>query len=224
MSSSPAPGPRAALPALLLGVPAVLFALITWQVVAEGPLLRADERVSRALLRPDGLSGFLADLGNVPVAVPVLAAALAYAAFRARAAGTGRWWLPSAAGALLMALVPAVVVPLKELTDRPGTPVTPGTGFYPSGHAATAAVAYGAAALLLLPWLRAAARRTVVLSGAALTLGTGFGLVRHGYHWLLDVVASWCLCAVLLTGLALLLGRRQDPGPHRPRGRPTTGR
>jgi len=181
-------------------VPAVLFALITWQVVAEGPLLRADERVSRALLRPDGLSGFLADLGNVPVAVPVLAAALAYAAFRARAAGTGRWWLPSAAGALLMALVPAVVVPLKELTDRPGTPVVPpATGYYPSGHTATAAVAYGCATLLLLPCLRrAAARGGLIVLCAALVLGVSFGLVRRGYHWPLDVVASWCLSAVLL--------------------------
>ena len=42
-----------------------------------------------------------------------------------------------------------------------------------------------------------------------------YGLVRRGYHWPLDVVASWCLCAVLLSSLWLFL-RRPTP-PERPR-------
>jgi undecaprenyl-diphosphatase len=163
--------------------------------------VRLDERLSDALVRPDRSSELLADLGNVPVAVPVLALAAGYAAWRARAGGTDRWWRPAAAAALLMALVPAIVVPLKVLTDRPGTPaVPPATGYYPSGHTATAVVAYGCATLLLLPWLRrAAARGGLIALCAALVLGVGFGLVRRGYHWPLDVLASWCLGAVLLT-------------------------
>ncbi|MEV5310206.1 phosphatase PAP2 family protein [Streptomyces sp. NPDC052610] len=191
----------------VLGV--VVFALITWQVVADGPLVRLDERLSGALVLPDRASELLADLGNVPVAVPVLAAAAGYAAWRARATGTDRWWRPAVAAAALMALVPAVVVPVKELVGRPGTPaVPPGTGYFPSGHTATAAVAYGCAALLLLPWLRrAAARRTALLLCAALNLGVGFGLVRRGYHWPLDVLASWCLGAVLLSLFAWWVSR-----------------
>ncbi|MEV5429482.1 phosphatase PAP2 family protein [Streptomyces sp. NPDC052701] len=205
----------------LLGIPSLLFALTTWQVVAGGPLLRADARVSRALLHPDRLSGVLSDLGNVPVAIPVLTAALVYAARRARATGVDRWWLPSVAAALVTALVPALVVPLKELTDRPGTPaVPPGTGYYPSGHTVTAAVAYGAAALVLLPWLRGAlARRALVAAWVVVSLGTGFGLVRHGYHWPLDVVAGWCLSAVLLTLFARAVGpsgRRTSAGTPGP--------
>ncbi|WP_461083731.1 phosphatase PAP2 family protein [Streptomyces deserti] len=194
---------------LLLGLPALLFALITWQVVADGPLVGVDERVSRALVHPDRCSELLADLGNIPVAVPVLATGLVHVAWRARAAGTGRWWLPSVAAALLMVLVPALIVPLKELTDRPGTPaVPPGTDFYPSGHTATAAVAYGATTLLLLPWLRTALARCVLVTVClVVNAGVGFGLVRRGYHWPLDVVASWCLCTVLLTGLVLFLSR-----------------
>ncbi|MDQ1015925.1 membrane-associated phospholipid phosphatase [Streptomyces afghaniensis] len=197
---------------LPLGIPALLFALITWQVVADGPLVRLDERVSRGLLHPDGLSEFLSDLGNVQVALPVLAVALGYVAVRTR--GTDRWWLPVTAAALLMALVPALIVPLKELTDRPGTPaVPPGTGYYPSGHTATAAIAYGSATLLLLPRLRTPlARRTLVTTCLALVLGVSYGLVRHGYHWPLDVVASWCLCAVLLSSLWLFLRRTARPG------------
>lgn len=171
--------------------------------------MRLDERVSRALVHPDRASELLADLGNVQVAVPVLAVALAYAAWRARRAGTDRWWQPSAAAALLMALVPALIVPIKELTDRPGTPVVPpATGYYPSGHTATAAVAYGAAALLLLPCLRTTrARRTIVFVYGVLVLGVSYGLVRRGYHWPLDVVASWCLSLILLQLLVMVLAR-----------------
>ncbi|MCX4697586.1 phosphatase PAP2 family protein [Streptomyces sp. NBC_01352] len=193
----------------LFGLPALLFALITWQVVDDGPLLRADERVSRALVHPDRFSELLADLGNIQVAVPVLAAVLAYVAWRGRHSGTDRWWLPPTAAALLMALVPALIIPIKELTARHGTSVMPpGVGYYPSGHTATAAVAYGSAALLLFPWLRTAyARRELLIACAVVNVGVGFGLVRRGYHWPLDVVASWCLCAVLLSSLWLFLGR-----------------
>ncbi|MFD5741095.1 phosphatase PAP2 family protein [Streptomyces massasporeus] len=213
---------RAALPgsvALLLALPALLFALITWQVAADGPLVRLDERLSRVLVNPDRFSELLADLGNITVAVPVLAVALGYVAVRRRRDGADRWWLPVAAAALLMALVPALVVPLKALMARPGTPAEPpGTGYYPSGHTATATVAYGCAALLLLPWLRTTlARRALITLCTALVLGASYGLVRRGYHWPLDVVGSWCLCAVLLTSLWLFLrGTTAWGRPRRP--------
>ncbi|MDT0609552.1 phosphatase PAP2 family protein [Streptomyces lancefieldiae] len=200
--------PARALPALV-GLPVLLFALITWQVVTDGPLVEVDERLSRALVHPDRLSELLADLGNVPVAVPVLVAALAYAAWHGRARGGDHWWPAPLAGALAMVLVPALVAPLKEWTDRPGTPaVPPAVGYYPSGHTCTAVVAYGAATLLLLGPLRSpAVRRVLVALCAVLVLGTSYGLVRRGYHWPLDVVAGWCLGAVLLTGVWLTVSR-----------------
>ncbi len=69
-------------------------------------------------------------------------------------------------------------------------------------------VAYGAATLLLLPLLRSpAVRRGLVLLCVLLVLGASYGLVRRGYHWPLDVVASWCLGAVLLAGVAAAAGR-----------------
>lgn len=108
-----------------------------------------------------------------------------------------------------MAAVPALVVPMKELIARPGPPVMgPGTGFYPSGHTATAAVAYGAATLVLGPWLRTAHTRRALLGAClVLNLAVPYGLIRRGFHWPLDVVASWCLCAVLLYSLWMLLSR-----------------
>ncbi|MGW4926207.1 phosphatase PAP2 family protein [Streptomyces parvulus] len=190
-------------PSALLGLPLLLFALITWQVLADGPLVGADERLSRALVRPDRFSELLSDLGNVQVAVPVLAVALGYTAWHGRSRGADRWWLPPLAGALAMALVPALVAPLKAWTDRPGTPaVPPAVGYYPSGHTATAVVAYGTATLLLFGVVRSpAVRRASAVLCALLVLGTSYGLVRRGYHWPLDVAASWCLGALLLAGV-----------------------
>ncbi|MEU1531303.1 phosphatase PAP2 family protein [Streptomyces fagopyri] len=225
------PGP-VGLPGLLgfLGLPAALFALITWQVAAHGPLARADERLSRSLVHPDRVSELLADLGGVPVAVPVLAVVLGYVALSARAAGRARGWQAPAVAAVLMALVPAVIVPLKELVARPGPPVMgPGTGFYPSGHTATAVVAYGSATLLLLPRLRTArGRRGLLGLCLAVNLAVAFGLVRRGYHWPLDVVASWCLGAMLLTVAVLILDRgvsrstrRSSAGTPSPRTGPS---
>ncbi|MGX1272676.1 phosphatase PAP2 family protein [Streptomyces phaeoluteigriseus] len=206
--ASPAPG-RPARGALLLGPPALLLALFTWQVAAGGPLLDLDERLSRALVHPGRAAELLADLGNVQVALPVLVLVAGYTALRARSAGAPRWWLPPVAGLVLMVLVPLIVVPLKEWTDRPGTPaVPPATGYYPSGHTATAAVAYGAGVLVLLPWLVSRlARRAAVATAVVLVAAVSFGLVRRGYHWPLDVLASWCLSAVLLGALWLFLRR-----------------
>ncbi len=195
--------------ALFPGVPAVLFALMTWQVLADGPLLRLDARLSRALIRPDRFSELLSDLGNVQVAVPVLLLAIGCALRFGRGDGAPRWWLPPLTAAVLMALLPAVVVPWKEWTARPGTPVVPpAVGYFPSGHTATAVVAYGSATLLLLPRLRSpAARRALVAGCAVLVLAVSYGLVRRGWHWPLDVVASWCLGAVPLSVLAPVVSR-----------------
>lgn len=171
----------------------VLFALITWQVVADGPLLGPDERISRALVGrgPARIADLFSDLGNMQVALPVSACAIICALVR----GARREPLYAA---LSMAAVPALIVPLKLWTDRQG-PLTEATGYYPSGHTATAAVAYGAAALLLAPYLR---RSWMMLVAAVLlTAATSIGLVLRGYHWPLDVVASWCLSGVLLVVL-----------------------
>ncbi|MDT6987913.1 phosphatase PAP2 family protein [Streptomyces lusitanus] len=210
---------------LLLVVPLLLFSLITWQVLADGPLLDLDARLSDALVRPDRASELLSDLGNAQVALPVLAVALAVTAWRLRATGVDRWWLPPAAGAAAMVLVPVLVVPLKAWTDRPGTPaVPPATGYYPSGHTATAVVAYGAATLLLLPLLGSpAVRRALVALCALLILGASYGLVRRGYHWPLDVAGSWCLGAALLVGLAPVSrsSRRRSAGTPSRRSGPS---
>ncbi|GAA2397662.1 phosphatase PAP2 family protein [Streptomyces glaucosporus] len=177
-------------------LPLLLFAAVAWQVVADGPLADADERLARRLRSgapPSPFAEFLADLGNVEVALPVLAAALLWAGVRERR------WGPPLAAALAMAAVPAVVAPLKALTGRPGP--LGGTEYFPSGHAATAVVAYGGAVLLVLPYVRSRVRRLLAALAVLVCAAVGAGLVWRGYHWPLDVLGSWCLGVPLLAAV-----------------------
>ncbi|MEU7043003.1 phosphatase PAP2 family protein [Streptomyces varsoviensis] len=207
---------------------ALLLALLSWQAATDGPVRSLDERFGHWLADsslPSPAAQFFADLGDAAVALPVLVLALVYAALRGRRARAPRWWLPPLAAALAMAAVPALVVPLKTWIGRPGPPRMAGgahEGFFPSGHAATAAVAYGAALLLLLPYARERARTrrpTPFIAYGLLNVAVGVGLVRQGYHWPLDVLGAWCLAGLVLWCLHRTLLTARRPGPVRPRPR-----
>ncbi|MEU2626630.1 phosphatase PAP2 family protein [Kitasatospora sp. NPDC007106] len=202
---------------------AVLLVLISWQVAVDGPLLGLDTGARHTVheLRHalhstlvNHLGAGLSDLGGAVPAVPVLLAAGALAAVRRRRAAPARWWLPLPLAAAAAALIPLLVVPAKAWFARPGPyglPLAPDQwGWYPSGHTATSAIAYGTAALLLGGTLAADARFVLYTCTVMLCLGVGAGLVWSDYHWLLDVVASWCLAGLLLWAAALL-GRRALP-------------
>lgn len=188
----------------------VLFTLLTWQVTSRGPLIRPDLRLLHAVLRAAARHGGastpahdLCKLGNVQVAVPVLVAAVAAAAWLGRRAGLPRWWLPPLAGVVVMTVLLPVVTTVKAAVHRPPPGLTRpdpgGYGYFPSGHTATSSVAYGGALLLVLPWLgRAVVRRVLVAGTLLLVAAVGAALVWCDYHWPLDVLGSWCLAAVLL--------------------------
>ncbi|WP_404827298.1 MULTISPECIES: phosphatase PAP2 family protein [Streptomyces] len=197
----------------------------------HGPLRALDERLGRAVSAsavPSWLAQFFADLGNASVALPVLLVVIGWAVWRGYrsdpATGPARRWLPPLAAALALAAVPALVVPLKLWLARPGPPRMAGgahDGFYPSGHGATAAVAYGVAALLLTHGRRrtgrpAAGRLPLAAGVALLNAGVGIGLVRQGYHWPLDVLGSWCLAGVLLAVWCAVCDRQPDDRNTRP--------
>ncbi|MER7708174.1 phosphatase PAP2 family protein [Kitasatospora sp. NPDC097605] len=206
----------------------VLLVLLSWQVAVDGPLLGLDRwarhtvREARHTLHNallDRLGEAFADLGAGSVAVPVLLLGAVVAAGREFRAGFTRWWLPVPVAVLTAGLIPLLVVPAKAWFARPGPLGLPLTadqwGWYPSGHTATATLGYGVAALLLARTAGPGARRALAAGAALLAAGVGLGLVWSDYHWLLDVVASWCLGGLVLWALARrpLTGRPgKDPG------------
>ncbi|MEV4615594.1 phosphatase PAP2 family protein [Kitasatospora sp. NPDC049258] len=203
------PAPIAA--AVLLAV----LAVVSWQVAAEGPLLGLDRSARRATYEfrhqlhstaVNHLGAALSDLGgNVP-AFPLLLLGGAFAALLWRRADTPRWWLPLPVAVLAGVLVPALVVPGKAYFARPGPFGVPLSadqlGWYPSGHTATSTIAYGTVALLVGRALAVRARRRLYAATALLCAGVGWGLMWSDYHWLLDVLASWCLGGLVLLALA----------------------
>jgi len=197
------------------------LAAISWQVAVDGPLLDLDVAVRHGVhdLRHwlhstllNHLGKALSDLGESTLAIPVLLGGAALAARRQRRTGGRRWWLPLPAAALTALLIPLLVVPAKAVFARPGPYGLPLAadqwGWYPSGHTATSTIAYGTAALLVGRTLTRLARRRLYTGTTLICGGVGFGLVWSDYHWLLDVLASWCLAGVVLWALARALTRR----------------
>lgn len=105
-----------------------------------------------------------------------------------------------------MATSVALTVLLKVLLGRtrPGSvdrlgPVDLSYSF-PSGHSLNSAVLLGLVCLLLVPF---ASSRVVRDASVVLCLGLAIGIggsrVYLGYHWTTDVLASWCIAAVLVS-------------------------
>nr|WP_202447665.1 phosphatase PAP2 family protein [Streptomyces sp. SID5468] len=185
----------------------MLVAALTWQVAGHGPLYRWDTSADAAVLRLAAgrravapVAQFWADAGNVTVVLPVLALAVGYGAWRRRRRGGARWWGPAVAQAVAMACALPLVVGLKALVARPApgaTRLVAHSGYFPSGHAVTAAVGYGLCVLALAPGT-AAARRCLAGAAVLLNVAVGAALVWRGYHWPLDVAAGWALAAIVL--------------------------
>jgi undecaprenyl-diphosphatase len=81
---------------------------------------------------------------------------------------------------------------------------------FPSGHSATAAAFYAAAALVIARGLRRPARQLVVAAAVAIAVGVAASRVLLDFHWLSDVIgglalgwAWFALCAVVFGGLLL---------------------
>ncbi|HST19125.1 MAG TPA: phosphatase PAP2 family protein [Gaiellaceae bacterium] len=81
---------------------------------------------------------------------------------------------------------------------------------FPSGHSATAAAFYAAAALIIARSLGRPARQVAVAAAVAIAVGVAASRVLLDFHWLSDVVgglalgwAWFALCAVVFGGLLL---------------------
>jgi undecaprenyl-diphosphatase len=207
----------------------VLLVFLTANVLARGPLVGVDQRIrgtvhalatssqwrwlSAGRLAPAQL---VTDLGSARIAGAVLAASAAVVAARHRSL---RPLIVAAAGGALLA---ATVIPGKILIGRPGpgyvTVPAGGWGDFPSGHASTAGVCYGLAALLLTTGARTpVARRAAMAITVAVCFLVGVALVWCDYHWVTDVVAGWALAALIVRAVWRVQQRL-------PRGRQTAVR
>lgn len=215
-------------PWLVPGGLLLILVFLTVNVLADGPLVGADQRI-RVAVRSEAtsatwrwLSGsghapaqLLVELGNYQMAVPVLAACALIVAARH---GTLRPLLAALAAVVLLLVT---VTSAKILIGRAGPGLTSvgagGLGVFPSGHTTTAAVCFGAAAALLLPDLPPRARRVAVAAVAGVCLLVGVALVWCDYHWSTDVVAGWVLAGIIVPA-AVRLSRCSIPRWARGRG------
>jgi undecaprenyl-diphosphatase len=137
---------------------------------------------------------------------------------------------------------------LKQAVARPRPPLSgalaAADGYaFPSGHAATAAAAFGVLAFLCAAPLRARIARVAMWAGAAIAATlVGISRIYLGVHWTTDVLGGWAFgaswLAVVVTGSAVIARPRQPriapgtggarrrggawpsaPGPASPRGR-----
>lgn len=201
----PGPGPRRR-PPILLAVPALVallvFALLTWQVTAAGPLVHLDVAIR------DGLGGLTAahpavlTAGRVcatagtPTLVAILLAVVAGVLAFERHTGS-----PVYRAAFALFLLGVTVLFMKGLIHRPGPDGQPPrglNGYFPSGHTASALTCYGTILLLLAAGRRRAVRG--MLLGALAVIGAlvGAGLLVCAYHWFSDVLASIALSFAIL--------------------------
>lgn len=191
-------GLRLTLLAVAVLLVAVPFGLLLDQVVRSGPLTRADTSAADALhdwvRRSDGIIGPLrvvSFLGSPPWLALVVGAAAAYTLVRSR------WRLAlflvttTLAGGAINTAVKVMVD-----RDRPDLdpPVATAGGFsFPSGHATSSTVAYGALLLVLLPAVPRRARPPVVAAAVALVLAIGMSRLALGVHYLSDVLGGFAL-------------------------------
>lgn len=204
--------PPAALLGAFAGAVACLFGVLTWQVVAAGPLTEADLPVHRwvvrhGLDRSSPLWMVLGGLGDGWVSLPFLAVAAAAA-----------WWRRRMLAPLLFAVAglaafTLVLEVMKAVTGR-AAPASgsdaafTGGGEFPSGHASAATVIWGLATwLAVLAVTRGVTHFPGVSRYASLTAGGVAGLasavamVRMDYHWVSDVAGGWLLGMITVLGV-----------------------
>lgn len=189
------------------------FSILTIPIVLHVPILGDLELVRLALgLRSAPLTVVIGVLSFVTSSIPALLLTLIISG--AELACTRRPLLQTSWATLAFGCGTLCNLALRMAIGRLRPPVsyipnlmpelqTPFQRFsYPSGHAGSALLAYGA--LIALAWPHATWRRIVVGLGVFVIAGAGFGRVYLGVHWPTDVLSGYLLGGCWLAiGLAL---------------------
>ena len=198
-------GLRLTLVGLAIVLVAIPFSVLTFEVLAKGPLTRFDARVANSfngwvndhhwVVRVLDVVSFLGKPPTLTVWVLIVAGVL--------------WWrgrhrvavfviVTSLGGGIVDTLVKSAVNRPRPVVDHP---VASALGkSFPSGHAMSSTVTYGAILVALSPLLSPRVRRWATGSTIALVLAVGTSRLFLGVHFVSDVLGGYVL------GLAWLFG------------------
>jgi PAP2 superfamily protein len=192
---------------LVLGVLAVLVRRVAVIQHVDGSVA-AWGHDHRSPLSTSGLKA-ITELGNIKVVIGFAIALVIVDAFRRR----NRWSFLFLV--MVMAGMEASMLVVKDIVGRVRPTLNPAAATlgpsFPSGHAATAAAFYAAAALIIGRTLRRPARQFVIAGAIAIAVAVAASRVLLDLHWLSDVVgglalgwAWFALCAVVFGGRLLV--------------------
>ena len=208
---------RVALFAVAIVLVAVPFATLLFQVVAKGPLTRLDASVANHLNgfvhRTPGAVGVLravSFLGGPPFLAVVTVLGAGYVLWRGRRRLVVFLIVTCLGGGLIDSVVKLVVARPRPVVDHPVA-----TAFgksFPSGHAMSSTVVYGALLLVFLP-AAGRLRRLLLALTMALVLAVGTSRLLLGVHFVSDVAGGYVLgLAWLAASTAAFEAWRADRG------------
>lgn len=213
-------GLRLTLLAVAVLLVAVPFGLLLDQVVRDGPLTRADTSVAQHLhdwvRRTPGVVGPLRAvtfLGATVWLLTIVGATAVYTVVRHRPRLAVFLVVTAATGGVLNLAVKTTVD-----RDRPDLvpPVATAGGYsFPSGHATSSTVCYGALTLVLLPVVPRPARRVAVAGMVVLVAAIGASRLALGVHYVTDVLGGFALGSAWLAAstAAFSVWRVERGGP-----------
>jgi undecaprenyl-diphosphatase len=198
-------GLRLTLVAVVIVLIAAPFSFLLFQVLAEGPLTRFDgnlaDRFNDLVAGHDNwisLFHLVSWLGKPVILWVVTGAAVIYT-WRNGAHKLTLFLVTTTLGGGLVSTA------VKLAVDRPRPevdhPLTDALGkSFPSGHAFSSTVVYGAVLLTFLPVLSPRLRHLAVALTTALVLSIGLSRLLLGVHFLTDVLAGYILGVAWLVG------------------------
>jgi undecaprenyl-diphosphatase len=191
-------GLRVTLFAVAIVLVAVPFATLVFQVVAKGPLTELDgdvaNRLNRSVHDSPGtvrLLELIRNIGKQITLFVVVSFACIYLLWRGRPRLILYLVVTSIVGGLVDTAVKVLVNRPRPVVDHP---VATALGkSFPSGHAMSSAVTYGALALVFLPVLPRRLRPAALGVVVAIVLAIGTSRLFLGVHFVSDVVGGFVL-------------------------------
>ncbi len=211
-------GARATLAAAAIVIVAVPFATLLFEVGSKDPITRMDGRVADSLNDwVHGQAGLVTAIkvltyfGQLPIEAIVVSVAVVYLLTRHPARRRSAVFLvvTSLLGGLVNTLVKVAVDRPRPVVDHP---VATALGkSFPSGHAMSSTVVYGALLVVFYPSFSRRARPIAVVATVVVVLGVGASRLLLGVHFVSDVIGGFLLgLAWLLASVAMFQTWREE--------------